>query len=148
GKNMTAHYTTVSIQAGTDGLLKEKKFNTYAGARGLGTVIDELNPERVNNEHAEFLHGFQLRISQTRAGADGNHQVPSNIPSWGKDFKDASLYYTPRNLTVGTLNSCLPRDHNYMDLDPVYKDSFGDPLLRLTVQYTDQERNMLRFTNE
>ncbi|HLR53920.1 MAG TPA: GMC family oxidoreductase [Pseudogracilibacillus sp.] len=148
GKNMTAHYNNLSIKAGSVGFFNEKKFNSYAGAGGLGTVIDDFNPENFNNENADFLHGFQLSISQTGAGAIGNNQVPSNIPSWGKDFKDASLYYTHRNLTVGTLNSCLPRDHNYMDLDPVYKDSFGDPLLRLTVQYTDQERNMLRFTNE
>lgn len=148
GKNMTAHYNNLSIKAGSVGFFHDKKFNSYAGAGGLGTVIDDFNPENFDNEKTDFLHGFQLSISQTGAGAIGNNQVPSNIPSWGKDFKEASLYYTHRNLTVGTLNSCLPRDHNYMDLDPVYKDSFGDPLLRLTVQYTDQERNMLRFTNE
>src|SRR5699024_4070060 len=129
GKYMTAHYNNLSIKAGSVGFFNEKKCNSYAGAGGLGTVIDDFNPENFNNENADFLHGFQLSISQTGAGAIGNHQVPSYIPSWGKDFKDASLYYTHRNLTVGTLNSCLPRDHNYMYLDPVYISALVTTLL-------------------
>jgi gluconate 2-dehydrogenase alpha chain len=32
-----------------------------------------------------------------------------------------------------------------MDLDPVYKDRFGDPLLRLTIDWNDNERKMVDF---
>src|SRR5699024_8338960 len=35
--------------------------------------------------------------------------------------------------------------HNYVDLDPTYKDDFGDPLLRVTFKFTDQERNIAKF---
>src|SRR5699024_1844915 len=34
---------------------------------------------------------------------------------------------------------------NYVDLDPTYKDDFGDPLLRVTYKFTDQERNIAKF---
>ena len=33
-----------------------------------------------------------------------------------------------------------------MDLDPTYKDAFGDPLLRLTLDWRDNERKMAEFT--
>lgn len=148
GKNITAHYNNLSIKAGSVGFFDNQKFNSYVGAGGLGTVIDDFNPENLQQQGTDFLHGFQLSISQTGAGAISSNEVPSDTPSWGTPFKKASLYYTHRNLTVGTLNSCLPRAHNFMDLDPVYTDAFGDPLLRLTVRFTDQERNMLRYTNE
>jgi len=32
-----------------------------------------------------------------------------------------------------------------MDLDPVYKDALGDPLLRLTIDWRDNERKMAEF---
>src|SRR5699024_10700880 len=35
--------------------------------------------------------------------------------------------------------------HNYVDLDPTYKDDFGHPLLRVTFKFTDQERNIAKF---
>ena len=34
---------------------------------------------------------------------------------------------------------------NYLDLDPTYRDSHGDPLLRMTMDWNDNERNLLRF---
>jgi gluconate 2-dehydrogenase alpha chain len=35
-----------------------------------------------------------------------------------------------------------------MDLDPTYRDAWGDPLLRITFNWTDNERNMVRFLAE
>ena len=32
-----------------------------------------------------------------------------------------------------------------MDLDPTYKDVFGDPLLRITSKFHDQDRNIVKF---
>lgn len=37
---------------------------------------------------------------------------------------------------------------NYMDLDPTYKDMFGDPLLRVTNQVTDHDRRLEEFGGE
>jgi choline dehydrogenase-like flavoprotein len=34
---------------------------------------------------------------------------------------------------------------NYMDLDPMYKDHLGDPLLRLMLDWRDNERRMAEF---
>jgi gluconate 2-dehydrogenase alpha chain len=34
---------------------------------------------------------------------------------------------------------------NYLDLDPAYKDSLGDPLLRMTLDWNDNEHNMIAF---
>ena len=34
---------------------------------------------------------------------------------------------------------------NYMDLDPTYRDSLGDPLLRMTMDWNDNEHNMVNF---
>ena len=39
----------------------------------------------------------------------------------------------------------IAHEERYLDLDPIYKDRFGNPLLRLTFEWKDNERNMWRF---
>jgi choline dehydrogenase-like flavoprotein len=45
--------------------------------------------------------------------------------------------------------SATPRTHgrHRSDLDPTYKDHLGDPLLRLTIDWHDNENQMLGFTS-
>lgn len=88
-------------------------------------------------------HGYQLlKLNQGGSGEITNNPVPNGTPLWGKEFKDKSLHYAHRTLTVGGYQSTLPRQHNYMDLDPTYTDAYGDPLLRITAKLTDQELNL------
>ena len=39
---------------------------------------------------------------------------------------------------------CLPRDTNFVALDPVVKDTWGIPALRITCQWGDNERAAMR----
>jgi gluconate 2-dehydrogenase alpha chain len=34
---------------------------------------------------------------------------------------------------------------NYADLDPTYRDSYGHPLIRITFNFTDNERKMVKY---
>src|SRR5699024_3342692 len=69
-------------------------------------------------------------------------------PTWGKEFKEKSLYYANRHLKVGHMAGGLPDDTNYMDLDPNYKDVFGDPLLRITTKFTENDRNIYNYASD
>src|SRR5699024_7994499 len=53
--------------------------------------------------------------------------------------------YTNRHLVIRLQKAALPSSHNYYSLDPNYKDAFGDPLLRITRKYTDQDRKLAEF---
>src|SRR5699024_8948684 len=70
---------------------------------------------------------------------------PSDTPSWGKEFKKNSLFYTYRKLNVVFTGIVGSYWHNYLDLDPNYTDSYGDPLVRVTYSLTDQERNVMKY---
>lgn len=147
GKNITAHYSNVTFHT-VDGYFEDEKFNTFAGAGSLGATLDDYNGGELDNSDTDFIHGFMTFIEQTGAAPIRSNPVPKGTSSWGKEFKDKSLHYAHRKLSIGTMEATLPRNHNYMDLDPNYRDIFGDPLLRLTVQFTDQEFNMLRYKIE
>ena len=42
----------------------------------------------------------------------------------------------------GTIGSCYPHVENYLSLDPTYRDAYGQPLLRMTFDWRDNEVKM------
>lgn len=147
GKNFTSHYTGIGGNAAT-AYFEEKKFNTFAGAGALGCVIDDYNGDHIDNTDTDFLHGFNISVFQDGAAAIANNRVPQGTPYWGKEFKEKSIHYAHRYLNIGGMQGTMPYTHNYLDLDPTYKDVYGDPLLRITAKFTDQERNMAKMIAE
>src|SRR5699024_10996754 len=77
-----------------------------------------------------------------------NNPVPKGTPLWGEEFKEKSLHYANRSLLVWFTPAIFSWWHNYMDLDPTYKDPFGDPVIRVTHKLTDQDRNLAKFVVE
>jgi gluconate 2-dehydrogenase alpha chain len=77
----------------------------------------------------------------------GNFGVlPRSVKSkWGSEWKKAAIYYYDRTSAISFTGEHLAYKGNYMDLDPVYKDKLGDPLLRLTLDWRDNERKMAEF---
>src|SRR5699024_9779782 len=87
-----------------------------------------------NFDHSklDFLGGGAIEYRQYGDGAIASNHVPKGTPAWGKEFKKNSLFYANRNLQVWYTPNVMSWNHNYYDLDPTYKDDFGDPLLRAT----------------
>ena len=55
-------------------------------------------------------------------------------------WKKASIKWYDRSSSVSFEGGHFPYRQNYLDLDPTYSDRFGDPLIRLTLDWTDHER--------
>lgn len=143
GKNFTGHFNNINY-LGARGFFNEKKFNNFMGAGALGSTIDDFSGDNIDHSDLDFLHGFQVQIQTTGYRPIEYNFVPEGTPAWGKEFKDKSLFYTNRNLYVNALTGTLPWKQNYMDLDPTYTDFLGNPLLRITNSYTDQDRKLIR----
>ncbi|GAF06906.1 gluconate 2-dehydrogenase [Paenibacillus pini JCM 16418] len=39
----------------------------------------------------------------------------------------------------------MPHKHHFLDLDTTYKDAFGDPLLRITFDFEEQDHELVKF---
>src|SRR5699024_9866575 len=63
GKNYTGHHTSLNLIS-TVGFFENEKFNNFAGAGALGATIDNFNPEQLNNNGLDFLHGFEVNYMQ------------------------------------------------------------------------------------
>lgn len=130
------------------GFFEKQEFNLFAGAGSLGMCLDDYNGDNFDHSDLPFIHGANIAITQTGKRPIQNNAVPKGTPSWGKDFKAASIKYYNRTLSVAAQGACMPYRHHYLDLDPTYKDAFGDPLIRLTFDFEEQDRQLTRYLAE
>lgn len=130
------------------GFFDDHKFNNFAGAGGLGMIIDDFNGDNFDHTDLDFIHGGMIILGQTGQRPIANNQVPSGTKSWGKDFKDASLKYTNASLTVSGEGASMAYKQHFLDLDPTYNDAFGDPLVRITFDFEEQDRQLTKYLAE
>ncbi|WP_248924707.1 GMC family oxidoreductase [Paenibacillus hamazuiensis] len=141
GKN----YAYQVIKGNAVGFFENKQFNNFAGAGALGMVVDDFNGDNFDHSGVGFIHGGMISLGQTGARPILNNPIPAGTPTWGKDFKANSIKYANRAISVGSQGSSMPFRHHYLDLDPTYKDAFGDPLIRITFDFEDQDRELAKM---
>lgn len=146
GKN--AGGFTGSSSGVATGFFEDKKFNLAMGAGALGGTFSDFDSDNLDTTDLNFIGGGIVEFRLHGEDAIGYNAVPKGTPRWGKEFKEKSLHYTNRNLSLHFKPPNYGWSFNYMDLDPTYKDSFGDPLLRVTMTLTDHEKELRKFGRE
>ncbi|MDF2679801.1 MAG: putative dehydrogenase [Brevibacillus sp.] len=141
GKN----YAYQVIRGGAVGFFDDREFNLYAGAGSLAMCLDDYNGDNFDHKDLNFIHGANISLSQLGLRPIANNKVPEGTPSWGKDFKAASIKYANRFVSVGAQGASMPFKHHFLDLDPTYKDVFGDPLMRITYDFEEQDRQLAAY---
>lgn len=135
------------ILPGASGFFDEQ-MNTFMGAGALGMTVDDFNGDSFDHSDLDFIHGASLSITQTGSRPILSNPIPPDTPSWGADFKRASIENFTRSLSIGGQGASMPHKENYMALDGTYKDIYGVPLLQLTYNFTDQDRALHNYLTE
>ncbi|MBY0123046.1 GMC family oxidoreductase [Bacillus sp. S/N-304-OC-R1] len=135
------------LNAGSTGFFDDQ-MNVFMGAGALGMTLDDWNGDNFDHSNLDFIHGSGIWITQSGARPISNNPVTPDVPSWGPEFKKSSIYNYSRTLYVGGQGATMPHRENFMSLDETYKDAYGLPLLRLTYNFTDQDRALFKFSND
>lgn len=135
------------ILPGASGFFDEQ-MNTFMGAGALGMTIDDFNGDNFDHGNLDFIHGGSLSITQTGSRPILSNPTLPDTPSWGAEFKKASIENFTRTLGVGGQGASMPYKENYLTLDGTYKDIYGVPLLQLTYNFTDQDRALHSYMTE
>ena len=142
GSNLTHQ---VSVGAAT--AFFEQPLNRFMGSGSAGILFSDFDRDDLDRSSLSFIRGgyFAARgYGFQPIGAFG--VLPNSIKAtWGSEWKKAAVSYYDRTATIGFAGEHLAYKANFMDLDPVYKDALGDPLLRLTIDWRDNERKMAEF---
>ena len=68
--------------------------------------------------------------------------MPSGTPQWGKAWKAATVKWYQTAMNINASGSVMANRYNYYDLDPTYRNAFGQPLMRMTFDYKANEHKM------
>ncbi|ACT01589.1 GMC family oxidoreductase [Paenibacillus sp. JDR-2] len=131
--------------ASTSAFYEDREFNLAMGAGALGSSIDDFNGDNFDHSDLKFLHGANIRFTQTGLRPIQYQPVPAGTPKWGAEFKKATIHNSNRVLSVAGQGASMPNRYHYLDLDPEYKDAFGLPLIRMTFDFEDQDRELVKF---
>ncbi len=126
----------------------DERLNTFMGSGALGTTCDDFNGDNFDHSNEKFLHGAMLSAFNMGSRPIQTAPLPAGTPSWGAEFKKALNYSFTRAINVYAQGASLPHKNNYLSLDPTYKDAYGLPLLRLTYNFTDQDRELHKFSTD
>ena len=145
GRNLTHQ---VSFAAAT--VFFDKPLNRFMGAGASGVLMSDFDGDNFDHSQLGFLRGGLLEARNT-----GGHpiaefgEVPPPVKArWGSEWKKAAVEYFDRTGRITVSGEHLAYKGNYMDLDPTYKDGQGDPLLRLTLDWRENERKMGEFLTQ
>lgn len=141
GRNLTHQVVASST------VFLDRPLNRFMGAGACGIAISDFDGDVFDHSKLPFLRGGFLTVSALGSRPIANFGVvPLSVKrGWGSEWKKAAIHYFDRTTRVTFIGEHLAYRENYMDLDPTYTDQYGDPLLRLTLDWRDNERHMVEF---
>ena len=126
----------------------DKYTNGFVGAGALGMCVDEYNGDNFDHSGLGFIGGGYLANWTTNARPIETHRTPEGTPNWGSAWKKAVADNFLKSTSVGAHGASMAYATNALDLDPTYKDVYGRPLMRMTYDFTPNDRAMAAFLTE
>ena len=143
GRNY-AYQITSSVDVFQDDIV-----NPFMGAGALGQAIDEFNGDNFDHGPEGFIGGGYIALWNTGGRPIAQQtQVPDGTPKWGSAWKRARAENYLSAMSINTHGSVMSYRDSYLDLDPTYRDIYGNPLLRMTFDFHDNELRMSRFLTD
>jgi gluconate 2-dehydrogenase alpha chain len=137
------------VDAGVTLFFGDRLFNPFMAAGALGAVCDDFHAnEDFDRAAAGFIGGGTVRNSSSGGRPIQSRAMPPGTPRWGAGWKQATAQWYGRSMNVrGTVGN-MPNRYNYYDLDPTYRNALGQPLMRLTYDFVDNDRRAAQFMAE
>ncbi|MGI8484544.1 MAG: GMC family oxidoreductase [Thermomicrobiales bacterium] len=171
GKNFTYQI----VQTPASAIFTGHRFNRFMGNGVIQQLIYEFNADNFDHSDVDFIGGSSiyagsgqrdavtsvLGLTPLTAGTDKAEDIDTTTKrpatagevasvsgsgsEWGKDWKENLRKNWDSVLGVGVQGEWQAYEDQFLDLDPTYKDAWGQPLLRLTIDFHDNEKNMYKF---
>jgi gluconate 2-dehydrogenase alpha chain len=142
GQGLVGKNYTYQVMSGIDIFFEEEFTNEFVGAGALGMVVDDYNGDNFDHSGLGFIGGAYIACWTTNARPIETHPVPEGTPGWGSAWKRAVRDNFLKATSISVHGASMAHRENYLDLDPSYRDRFGRPLMRMTYDFTDNDRRL------
>jgi gluconate 2-dehydrogenase alpha chain len=143
GKN----YTYQIYPAPVTGVFEGRKLQMYMGNTCTIKIVYDFNADVFDHSDLDFIGGSQLYSEPCEREPFNSVKglKTKDGKSWGADWKDEIRRNWDSYASIVTEGESIAYEDNYLDLDPNYRDRYGNPLLRLTFDWHDNEQKLWRF---
>jgi gluconate 2-dehydrogenase alpha chain len=141
GKNF-CYQTNSGVQL----FFKDEWLNPFMASGSTAIGFDDLNNDNYDHTGLGFLGGGLVSASTTSGRPIKSRWLPPGSPLWGSAWKKANADWYSHAMSIGVQGSCYPHAENFLDLDPTYKDAYGQPLVRMTFDWRANEEKMSAYT--
>jgi gluconate 2-dehydrogenase alpha chain len=119
--------------------------NPFMASGASGTVINDFAADNFDHSSLGFIGGAYVGAVNSHGRPIQFHPVPPGTANWGKGWKQAVVKHYNHTVTISVHGSSMSQRQNYLDLDPTYRDAWGQPLLRMTFDFPQNDLKMASF---
>jgi gluconate 2-dehydrogenase alpha chain len=119
--------------------------NPFMASGATGTVIDDFGGDNFDHSNLGFIGGQYIAGTMTGGRPIEFHPTPPGTPEWGLEWKRAVARHYNHTITIVQHGTSTASRLNYLDLDPTYKDAWGQPLLRMTFDFPENDIRMSQY---
>ncbi|CAN5559824.1 GMC family oxidoreductase [soil metagenome] len=134
GKYVAFHHYRARISAKYDGMLD----STTQNGRASGAYVPRFR--NVYKQDTDFLRGYAATFNATRASN-------LNTDGAGDELKENLLTSKgegPWYVGAQCMGETIPKETNYVTLDKEKKDEWGIPLLKISIDYDENDEKMIK----
>ena len=121
----------------------DKPLNAFIGGGALGNGIGDFvgDPPDADVSEGVFRGGLVRTLLGGQSPIKGFGKVPHGEvqSNWGAEWKKAGLKWADRTLAINSNATHFAHRANYLALDSTYTDKWGDPVVQVSMDWTDHE---------
>jgi gluconate 2-dehydrogenase alpha chain len=144
GRHYLSHHQGAPVTA-----LFPFDLRAWYGLPAQGVAVDEWADDNFDHTGLDFIGGGNLWVySDRRPISAASMSTFGRAPSWGSAWKRFIRENADRTNTAYIQKTTLPYESNYLDLDPSVRDHHGDPVVRITAEYKQNELAIAEFLQD
>jgi gluconate 2-dehydrogenase alpha chain len=119
--------------------------NPFMASGASGTVINDFAADNFDHSGLGFIGGAYVGAVNSHGRPIQFHPVPPGTANWGRGWKQAVVKHYNHTVPISVHGSSMSQRQNYLDLDPTYRDAWGQPLLRMTFDFPENDLKMAAY---
>jgi len=128
------------------GFFDGARMNPFIGAGALAVQIDDYNGDNFDHSKLDFIGGAGIMATSTNGRPIQNMDtLRPGSKRWGSAWKESYARDYQTAATIFCQGTSMPNRATSLSLDPTYRDRHGQPLLRLTFDWNQNDINMNNF---
>jgi gluconate 2-dehydrogenase alpha chain len=119
----------------------------WYGTPGQGICVDDWADDNFDHSGLDFIGGGTIYVYGERRPLAAARNAAGQ-QGWGSEWKKRLIGSVDRSNGAYIQRTTLPYEGNVLDLDPAVKDPYGNPVIRITASFRENEARLSTFVGE